>query len=128
MVIFGATGDLTKRKLFPSLYYLAKDGFLPDNFAVIGVGRQELSGARFRKQLMTDLKQFIGQHFDAKLIKWFEDRTYYTGGDFDDDKALFTDIKNLLREVTKTHSILGELFLLSGDSAVAFCECDRKGL
>ncbi len=50
MVIFGATGDLTKRKLFPALYNLAKDNFLPESFAIVGVGRQELeskiSGAR----------------------------------------------------------------------------------
>ncbi len=105
MVIFGATGDLTKRKLFPALYYLAKDGFLPENFAIIGVGRQELSGASFRKQIISDLKSFIGKDVDRKLVKWFEDRTYYTGGDFDDDKALFSDIKNLLDEVTNTHEI-----------------------
>lgn len=105
MVIFGATGDLTKRKLFPALYHLAKDGFLPDNFAVVGVGRQELSGAAFRKEILANLKEFVGKDYDKKLVKWFEERTYYTGGDFDDDKALFTDIKNLLGEVTKTHDI-----------------------
>ena len=43
MIIFGATGDLTKRKLFPALYNLAKDDFLPHTFAIIGVGRQEMS-------------------------------------------------------------------------------------
>ncbi len=105
MVIFGATGDLTKRKLFPALYYLARDEFLPDSFAIIGVGRQELSGAAFRKQILSDLKAFVGKDFDPKLIKWFEERTYYTGGDFDDDKALYSDIKNLLGEVTETHKI-----------------------
>jgi len=39
------------------------------------------------------------------LVKWFEERTYYTGGDFDDDKALFTDIKNLLKEASTNHEI-----------------------
>ena len=47
MVIFGATGDLTKRKLFPALYNLAVDKFLPDNFAIIGVGRQEIGSRNF---------------------------------------------------------------------------------
>ncbi len=110
MVIFGATGDLTKRKLFPALYYLAKDGFLPENFAIIGVGRQELSGASFRKQIIADLKSFVGKNVDAKLVEWFEERTYYTGGDFNEDKALFKDIKNLLGEVTKTHGIPENFF------------------
>ncbi len=105
MVIFGATGDLTKRKLFPALYYLALEGFLPDNFAIIGVGRQELSGASFCKQIIADLRGFVGKDIDKNLVKWFEERTYYTGGDFDEDKSLFKDIKNLLGEATKTHKI-----------------------
>lgn len=110
MVIFGATGDLTKRKLFPALYYLALEGFMPKNFAVIGVGRQELSTAAFRQQILADLKEFVGKNIDKKLVKWFEERIYYTGGDFDDDKALFKDIKNLLDEVTKTHEIPANYF------------------
>jgi len=105
MVIFGATGDLTKRKLFPALYNLAKDGFLPDNFAIIGVGRQELETADFRSQIIADLKKFVENTPDKKLIEWFENRTYYTGGDFDDDKKLFKDIKNLLGEVCEAHQI-----------------------
>src|SRR5687767_7605796 len=105
MVIFGATGDLTKRKLFPALYNLAKEGFLPENFAVVGVGRQELGTEDFRKQIIADLKEYAGESPDEARVKWFCDRTYYTGGDFDDDKKLFKDIKELLAEVCKTHQI-----------------------
>jgi glucose-6-phosphate 1-dehydrogenase len=105
MVIFGATGDLTKRKLFPALYNLAKDDFLPHMFAIIGVGRQELSTEDFRKEKMADLKEFVPNGPDAKLLKWFEERTYYTGGDFDDDKKLFGDLKDLLGEVCTKHQI-----------------------
>ena len=43
MVIFGATGDLTKRKLFPALFNLANEGFMPERFSVVGVGRQEMT-------------------------------------------------------------------------------------
>jgi glucose-6-phosphate 1-dehydrogenase len=50
MIIFGATGDLTKRKLFPALYNLARQKFLPDNFAIVGVGRQELSSDDFARK------------------------------------------------------------------------------
>ena len=105
MVIFGSTGDLTKRKLFPALYYLLKDGFLPDNFAILGVGRQEMTTEEFRKKIIDDLKSFVKVKDDSKLIKWFEDRTYYTGGDFDDDKALFKDIKTLIEQASETHKI-----------------------
>jgi glucose-6-phosphate 1-dehydrogenase len=105
MVIFGATGDLTKRKLFPALYNLAKDKFLPENFAIIGVGRQELEAADFRSKILADLKEFAGNSPDKKLLNWFEERTYYTGGDFDDDKKLFKDLKDLLGEVCEKHQI-----------------------
>lgn len=126
MVIFGATGDLTKRKLFPALYYLAEGNFLPDNFAVIGVGRQELSGAVFRKQLIVDLKEFVGKDVDNKLIKWLEKRTYYTGGDFDDDKTLFKDIKNLLVEVSKTHEIPENYFYYMAIPPFLFANVTEK--
>src|SRR5215831_13594048 len=81
MVIFGATGDLTKRKLFPALYNLAKEDFLPHTFAIIGVGRQEMETGDFRKEMNADLKEFVPNGPDAQLLKWFEERTYYTGGD-----------------------------------------------
>jgi glucose-6-phosphate 1-dehydrogenase len=105
MVIFGATGDLTKRKLFPALYNLAKEGFLPTNFSIVGVGRQEMETREFRSKIMSDLKEFIGKDIDNNLLKWFEERTYYTGGDFNDDKKLFKDLKKMLAEVCKEHQI-----------------------
>lgn len=105
MVIFGSTGDLTKRKLFPALYYLLKDGFLPDNFAIIGVGRQEMSTEEFRAKVLKELKSFVKVKGNDRLVKWFEKRTYYTGGDFDDDKALFADIKDLIKKAGDTHNI-----------------------
>src|SRR5215204_1810727 len=95
MVIFGATGDLTKRKLFPALYNLAKDDFLPHKFAIIGVGRQELGNDGFRQQMIGHLREFVTSP-DDKVLKWFEERIYYTGGDFNDDKKLFSDLKTTM--------------------------------
>ena len=100
MVIFGATGDLTKRKLFPALYNLAKEGHMPDNFAVVGVGRQELSSTEFRREMADKLREFAGANGDAESVKWFCERTYYTGGDFGDDEQLFSDIKEMLDKVS----------------------------
>ena len=100
MVIFGATGDLTKRKLFPALYNLAKENFLPDNFAIVGVGRQEISSDEFRKQILEDLAKFVPNKPDKKLIEWFEERTHYTGGDFGVKKT-FKDLQKLLKEISK---------------------------
>lgn len=110
MVIFGSTGDLTKRKLFPALYNLAKDGHLPDNFAIVGVGRQEMLSEDFRDEMTANLKEFAGAKSDDRLITWFCERTYYTGGDFNDDKKLFADIKDMLRDVCEAHEIPENFF------------------
>lgn len=110
MVIFGATGDLTKRKLFPALYNLAKDDFLPHTFAIIGVGRQEMTSEEFRSQMAGHLREFIPNGPDEKIVEWFEERIYYTGGDFDDDKKLFGDLKKLIGDVSAEHQIPGNYF------------------
>jgi glucose-6-phosphate 1-dehydrogenase len=58
LVIFGATGDLTKRKLVPSLMGLAKDGLLPPGFAVVGFARRDWTDSSFRAELADGVKQF----------------------------------------------------------------------
>ncbi|HEX9962325.1 MAG TPA: hypothetical protein VGB00_15430, partial [Pyrinomonadaceae bacterium] len=126
MIIFGATGDLTKRKLFPALYNLAKEAHLPENFAIVGVGRQEMLSDEFRKNIINDLKQFVGGDVDKKLLKWFEERTYYTGGDFDDDKKLFRDLKDLLAEVCEVHQIPENFFYYLATPPSVFANVTQK--
>ncbi len=104
MIIFGATGDLTKRMLFPALYNLAKDKFLPENFAIVGVGRQEMSTAAFRSKIKNDLTTFVGESVDKDLLKWFEKRTHFTGGDFSETKT-FEDLDSQLKELSKKFDI-----------------------
>ena len=104
MVIFGATGDLTKRMLFPALYNLAKENFLPENFAVVGVGRQEMSHEEFRSKIKDDLTEFVGEEIDKDLLKWFEERTHYTGGDFAEPET-FEKLQTLLKELDEKHDI-----------------------
>ncbi len=126
MVIFGATGDLTKRKLLPALYNLAKDDFLPHKFAIVGVGRQEMTSEEFRSQMVANLREFIPKGADEKLIKWFEDRVYYTGGDFNDDKKLFGDLKELLGEVTAAHQIPDNYFFYLATPPDLFANVTQK--
>ncbi len=104
MIIFGATGDLTKRKLFPALYNLAKDNFLPDSFAIVGVGRQEFTSEEFQAKIKADLTEFIGKDVDKDLIKWFVERTHYTGGDFADKKT-FKNLQKMLKDLDKQFDI-----------------------
>ena len=58
LIIFGASGDLTRRKLMPALYNLFRNGFLPEKFAVIGVGRTRMDDNDFRNSMHDALVRF----------------------------------------------------------------------
>src|SRR6266478_4455964 len=86
MVIFGATGDLTRRKLLPALCNLALSSLLTDHFAIIGFARQDLTTETFRQQLTEDIKQFATSTIPPDLWEWFRRRLYYVRGDGQDPK------------------------------------------
>src|SRR5262249_8695162 len=90
MVIFGATGDLTKRKLVPSLMNLAKDGLLDAQFAVIGVAIQPMSDDDFRKKVEADIAELDPDVLGFENWKWFKKRIYYVSGDFADANTYAT--------------------------------------
>src|SRR2546423_12733485 len=85
LVIFGAAGDLTKRKLIPALYNLKHSNLLSDNFAVIGVARAELSDDEFRRRLRDDMKQFATDEIDQKEWRGASDRPLPFSGRFEDE-------------------------------------------
>jgi glucose-6-phosphate 1-dehydrogenase len=95
MVIFGASGDLTRRKLIPALYNLGKNHLLSREFAVVGVARDALTTEDFRNKLKQDLQQFADVEIDADLQEWFQQRMYYLTGEFG-DKETFEKLKELL--------------------------------
>jgi glucose-6-phosphate 1-dehydrogenase len=113
MVIFGAAGDLTQRKLIPALYNLAKLQLLSREFAVVGVARRPLSTDDFRKQLTEDMKKFATEPIEADLWEWFLRRVYYIPGNFDDNN-LYPQLKDSLQKIDKDHSTHGNyLFYLA---------------
>src|SRR5205823_10584674 len=87
LVIFGAAGDLTKRKLIPALYNLKHGNLLSDNFAIIGVARAEMNDEEFRRRLRDDMREFATDDVEAETWKWLEERLYYLSGDFNDDQT-----------------------------------------
>src|SRR5216683_7505175 len=109
MVIFGASGDLTKRKLIPALCNLAKGRLLSPQFAVIGFSYNSMTTEAFRAQLSKDIKEFAPEPIDNKLWDWFLERTYYVQGDFQ-DSAAYEKLKLRMAEVEKTHSTQGNRF------------------
>jgi glucose-6-phosphate 1-dehydrogenase len=109
MVIFGAAGDLTARKLIPALYNLAQAGLLSREFAVVGVARAQLSNEDFKKRVYDDVKQYCGGCSENDLWEWFERRFYYLQGNFSDD-ALYPQLKDFLTKVDQDHSAHGNFF------------------
>jgi glucose-6-phosphate 1-dehydrogenase len=109
MVIFGYSGDLTRRKLIPALYNLASQQLLSTDFAVIGVGRTNMSDEDARKKLTEDFKKFATGPIDAKLWDSFVSRIYYLSGDFD-DSATYERLKETLAKVDKEHNAHGNYF------------------
>ncbi len=109
MVIFGASGDLTKRKLLPSLYNLARDGLLSKHFAVIGLSRSEMSHDEFREKMGEDLREFATGSVDDELWKWFSERLYYLPGDLQKSDT-YKRLESLLKEVDETHGTEGNYF------------------
>ncbi|TFG58916.1 MAG: glucose-6-phosphate dehydrogenase, partial [Nitrospirales bacterium] len=81
IVIFGASGDLTRRKLLPALYNLLLDGLLPENFAVLGLGRKDLSDDDFRAIARDGIEQFSRQTFQSDKWDNFHKRLFYCAGD-----------------------------------------------
>src|SRR6266403_1964358 len=71
LVIFGASGDLTKRLLMPALYNLACDGLLPEQFAIVGIAMDEFTSESFREKMSNEIKQFsTRKEFNAKTWDW----------------------------------------------------------
>ena len=109
MVIFGATGDLTKRKLIPALLNLAQEEVLPKQFAIIGFAGNELTTEVFRKNLGAELPQFAHDPIDLKMWDWLSQRIYFVKGDFQDPEA-YKRLQQQISEVEKLHNTGGNKF------------------
>ena len=121
MVIFGATGDLTKRLLVPALYNLAVAKRLPNKFQLVGVARTDGTAEDWRKGLSETISAFVahgGGEFEADRIdetawRWLTDRMSYLPGDLG-DRDLYRRLGAHLAELDKTSGTAGNrLFYLA---------------
>src|SRR5437660_7073575 len=114
VVIFGASGDLTKRKLVPALYRLTQERLLPAEFAIVGFARSEMSHEDFRAKM----KDAILTYSEAKRIDeavWdsFAKGIYYIAGDVNNSES-YTKISQLLDQVDRERGTAGNrVFYLS---------------
>ena len=88
LVIFGATGDLTARKLVPALYNLAREGQLPGHFACVGFARRPKTSEQFRDEMLQAINQFSrSKPVDMNLWKVFSQQLFYLQSNFDEDQG-----------------------------------------
>jgi glucose-6-phosphate 1-dehydrogenase len=98
VVIFGATGDLTNRKLLPSLYNLMRSDLLPEDFAIVGVGREAMSLQAFRERMTQALTEYATDGIDPDLRERLAGRLSYVAGEFT-NAATFRALRDLLAQV-----------------------------
>src|SRR5215213_6479751 len=85
LLLFGATGDLARRMLLPSLFGLDTDGLLPDGLRIIGTARTALDDAAFRERAAAALKEYFpASSFDEAVAQRFLERLYYVPLDIGD--------------------------------------------
>jgi glucose-6-phosphate 1-dehydrogenase len=87
LVIFGASGDLTRRKLIPAIWSLAVRGLLPDDFAIVGVARTEETDAGFRARMKDAVREFGRDPVDEKVWRRLAAGMHYVATDFAADRG-----------------------------------------
>jgi glucose-6-phosphate 1-dehydrogenase len=95
LVIFGATGDLARRKLLPALYNLAHEGALPEHFHLVGVSRQEKAHEDYREECEQSIRQFSRRKPDEDVLEGLLEHVKYVPGVFD-DASVYTELGKVL--------------------------------
>lgn len=100
MVIFGGTGDLSKRKLLPTLYHIFHDQNMPDEFSIIGFASSHRSDEEYRELIKKAIHDFSEETFDNKTWEEFSRHIFYISGDFENEQS-YKNLSNRLEEITK---------------------------
>src|SRR3954452_9742240 len=128
-VIFGASGDLTHRKLVPALYHLFRKGRLPKDTRIVGFSRTAFSHEEWRSDLAKAVARYVGNDFDPALWDRFAQNIYYHAGDIGqaDD---FTTLATLLREIERSDTSTRVYYLATAPQfyEAAVNQLGRSGL
>lgn len=122
MVLFGASGDLTKRKLAPALFNLAKVSLLPKNFAILGVAIEQLGDEQFRTQVSSFLP---AEDRDTEAWDWFQQRLYYQCGDFA-DPGTYSTVASRLSQLDQQYQTEGNYLFYLATSPKFFASIIEK--
>ena len=129
LVIFGASGDLTRRKLLPALYRLSKNQRLPSQFAVIGVARTAMDDEGFRQQLGASLGEFVKdeEQGSADVAASLAARLYYIPGELDDPNV-YAQLKERIAALAPESGVLFYLAIPPGAYATVIEHLGTAGL
>ncbi len=98
-VIFGGTGDLTKRKLIPAIFSLMYEERLPENFTIVAIGRREKTNQQYRDEMYESAKQFSRFSLNDKLWNNFSKRIFYKNFDFTSDNNGYKNLDLFLEKM-----------------------------
>lgn len=118
VVIFGASGDLTRRKLIPAIYNLAGDNLLPAQFSLIGYGRSSVPDEAFRQLAAEAISQFSRRAFQPEIWRRVEENTFYESGGYDELEA-FQRLRKRIEAIEKqSGNAVQSLFYISTPPSV----------
>jgi glucose-6-phosphate 1-dehydrogenase len=140
MVIYGASGDLTRRMLLPALYDLALDRQLPPRFAVVGFSRKGWDDGAFRDHARASVEEFGRRPIDEEVWGTFSEHIFYVSGEYDDPQS-HARLNERLGELTERRgtggnhifylavppSAFGNIVARIGDGPYARSSEDRPG-
>jgi len=106
LVIFGVTGDLSRKKLMPAVYDLANRGLLPPGFALVGFARREWKDQDFEQVVHDAVKQYARTPFDEQVWAQLAQGVRFVSGDFDDAPA-FLRLKEVIDELDRDRGTMG---------------------
>ncbi len=109
MVIFGASGDLAKRKLMPALYNLAAGGLLPEAFEVVGTARASLPDEEFRRLMSRAIRENTTRPVEPEALRRLVDRLHYLPADVRDPNA-YAELERLLQRLEAERGTRGNAF------------------
>jgi glucose-6-phosphate 1-dehydrogenase len=119
IIIFGASGDLTRRKLLPAFYHLFLEGRMPKGFAIVGYSRSAYTDDQFREIARDALKEFGHHPPEGQVWESFAKRVLYVPGEFSSPGAMDHVVRHL-KEVDSTHGTQGNRFYYAATPTSAY--------
>jgi glucose-6-phosphate 1-dehydrogenase len=106
LIIFGVTGDLSRKKLMPAVYDLANRGLLPPGFGLVGFARRDWTDQDFEKVVHDAVQQHARTPFDENVWRQLRQGIRFVPGEFDDESA-FDRLKTTIAELDATRGTMG---------------------